>query len=213
MDSQHRENYRGAADKECDGYLDEAHESDAELVAEEVAEADHEAFMAYQAAKDPYREAAKGRGTDQGEVKRRAEERKGAFVLRRLQAQGTLAQRHRMPPPWLREDVPSRGATQSAEECHTVHYVHMTEPVAGDLHGFCWIFSAYMTKGGNMDRSSAGAGASMLACTKAVAGIARSPALWALRSRSWRRQTSSSSVRPEPTALASPSELGFALAA
>ena len=53
----------------------EAHPSDDDLVDEEVAAQCHSAYLAYQSAKDRYREAVRGRGVDQDAVRQRNEQR------------------------------------------------------------------------------------------------------------------------------------------
>ena len=53
----------------------EAHPSDDDLVDEEIAAHCHSAYLAYQSAKDRYREAVRGRGVDQDAVKQRNEQR------------------------------------------------------------------------------------------------------------------------------------------
>ena len=67
----------GGNDGSSDGEPHDNHpdESDDNLVDEDTAAAHHSAYLSYQAAREKYREAMKGRGTDQTELKRRAEER------------------------------------------------------------------------------------------------------------------------------------------
>ena len=67
----------GGNDGSSDGEPHDNHpaESGDNLVDEDTAAAHHSAYLSYQAAREKYREAMKGRGTDQAELKRRAEER------------------------------------------------------------------------------------------------------------------------------------------
>ena len=62
-------------DEATDGELEEARESDDDLVDEQTAENHHTAYVAYQAAMDKYRAAFRGRGTHQEKLQRRNEER------------------------------------------------------------------------------------------------------------------------------------------
>ncbi|CAE7767068.1 unnamed protein product [Symbiodinium sp. CCMP2592] len=116
----------------------EPHESDAELVPEELAVEHHTAYVAYQTAKDKYKAATQGRGTDPAEVRRRAEER-----LRQAKSRSFCAVCKRKGHWHKDEECPMKGkrpeATaehkKSANECHTVHMVYMAGPVCEDHSG------------------------------------------------------------------------------
>ena len=125
-------------DEDSDAAEDEAHESDSELVPEEVALDHHTAYVAYQTAKDKYKAATQGRGTDPSEVKKRAEERL------RLAKSRSFCSVCKRKGHWHRDEIcPLRGKTaepgtaggpKSAHECHAVHVVHMTS-LAGAPRG------------------------------------------------------------------------------
>ena len=98
----------GEADESgCDEDLaDREEESDDLLVDEATAEGHHMAYVAYQAAKDRYREALKGRGTDPEEMKRRSEEK-----LRQAKARSYCAACKRRGH-WQKDpECPLRGKT------------------------------------------------------------------------------------------------------
>ena len=117
-------------DEDSDAAEDEAHESDSELVPEEIALDHHTAYVAYQTAKDKYKAATQGRGTDPSEVKKRAEERL------RLAKSRSFCSVCKRKGHWHRDEVcPLRGKTADpgatggpkvAHECHSVHVVHVT---------------------------------------------------------------------------------------
>ena len=110
-------------------------ESETEPVPEEIAADHHTAFVAYQAAKDRYKAATQGRGTDPAEVKRQAEERL------RLAKSRSFCSVCKRKGHWHKDDVcpmkgkgpppPSSGpaAAKASHECHTVQVIYMA--VAG----------------------------------------------------------------------------------
>ncbi|CAE7625750.1 ND5 [Symbiodinium sp. CCMP2592] len=97
-----------------------AEDSDDVLVDEVTAAEHHTAFVAYQAAKEKYREAIKGRGTDPGGLKRRSEE-----CLRQAKARsycGACKRRghwHKDPECPLR----GRGRAADAQMCNQVFMI------------------------------------------------------------------------------------------
>ena len=105
------------------------HESESDLMEENVAEAQHSAFMAYQGAKAKYKEAIKGRGTDPGELEKRASERL------RLAKQRSYCSACKRRGHWHKDpECPLRGRSaaaasaprdgvQQAQMCHTVNMV------------------------------------------------------------------------------------------
>lgn len=113
----------------------EADQSDAELVAEDVACQYHDAFMAYQDAKSKYRAALKGRGVDNEELKRTSEER-----LKAAKARSYCAACKRKGHWHKDPECPLRGKSRPAEaqvahQCNSVHMCYMVgihyEAVAG----------------------------------------------------------------------------------
>ena len=133
----------GAEDSDSGGTGDgsEGEESDDALVDEATAQEHHSAFMAYQAAKDKYRAAVKGRGTDASEMKRRSEER-----LRQAKARsycGACKRRghwHKDPECPLRGKAapsPAGAAAQAGkpQQAQICNQVFMTRRLAEDGGG------------------------------------------------------------------------------
>ena len=112
---------------------EQAEDSDAELVEEEVASGLHSAYMAFQDAKSRYREALKGRGMDRDELKKRSEER-----LKLAKSRSYCAACKRKGH-WHRDPECPRGAGKgaSAEATKSAHvatnYVQMCYMVDNDI--------------------------------------------------------------------------------
>ncbi|CAE7268762.1 GIP, partial [Symbiodinium sp. CCMP2456] len=121
-------------DDESEGSGGAAHESDSDLVPEDVAADHHTAYVAYQAAKDRYKAATQGRGTDQAEVKRRAEERlrlaKSRSFCSVCKRRGHWHKDDACPLKGKRPENNHNSPEKTAHECHAVHLVHMTEQAA-----------------------------------------------------------------------------------
>ena len=97
--------------------------SDADLVAEDVAQDYHSAYMAFQDAKSRYKEALKGRGVDRDELRKRSEER---LRMAKQKSYCAACKRkghwHKDPECPLRGRSPAPGgdAVKQANECHHV---------------------------------------------------------------------------------------------
>lgn len=120
------------------------------LVAEEIAEQAHEAYMTYQNAKSKLREALKGRGVDMDEVKKRSEERlklaKQRSFCSACKRKGHWHKDPECPLRGRRSDAPERSqeaqmTIHAAQMCDTAHSCYVTaieedkaaDFLAGDL--------------------------------------------------------------------------------
>jgi hypothetical protein len=111
-------------------------QSESELVPEAVAEGFHSAFMAFQDAKSKYREALRGRGVDQAELKKRAEDRlKAAKLKSYCAACKRKGHWHKDPECPLRGRTTSLQSstasddnkTKHVQECHHVNVCFMAQ--------------------------------------------------------------------------------------
>ena len=135
--SVHMTDFADEAEGQDESEDQEGGESDADIVPEDVAQEHHTAYVAYQAAKDRYKEALRGRGTDPGEVKRRSEERlklaKSRSYCSACKRKGHWHKDAECPLRGKHQDgrsVPggSPSVSQSAHECHVVHATyHMND--------------------------------------------------------------------------------------
>eukprot|EP00435_Cladocopium_sp_Y103_P068546 s358_g31.t1 len=152
-------NENGSEDEEDDVGGDQV--SDADLVAEDVAQDYHSAYMAFQDAKSRYKEALKGRGVDRDELRKRSEER---LRMAKMKSYCAACQRkrhwHKDPECPLRGKSASGGG-ESVKQANECHHVQMCYMVGVD--------SAYETVHQGDQRLLA---ITDTACTKTVAGHA-----------------------------------------
>lgn len=110
-------------------------DDDRNLVEEDVAEAAHTAYMAYQGAKAKYREALKGRGVDLEEVKRRSEERLKAAKARSFcSACKRRGHWHRDPECPLRNGKRENSATPQTNQVNMVRNVQSSCVASGPVN-------------------------------------------------------------------------------
>ena len=169
---------------ECSDAEPDPHESDDDLVDKQTACDHHAAHVAYQAAKDKYRAAPRGRGTDQGELQRCNEERL------RLAKQRSFCSACKCRHHWHKDpECPLRGKNPEAANAKrpSPSTVLGGDAAANDLHHYAGFphfdqgdmaSQVWMTVGGRGDaaegqedkRDLAMKAIVDTACTRAVAG-------------------------------------------